>query len=218
MQLKFELAATEQHPRLRKKFHMRQKMRRSVKCAKDLQTLVSQNTQLSAVTRTEVRAYETFIEACLRVEQHEWLEATRLFGVSRSAYGELIELVKGTNLTDLYSTRCHEVDALLKLCRSECGNADTGGGEGAEVDTALAANVVDSLNLDVYEQDKAASAAPKEVLDETLTEPKKKEIDGRPAKKRAKMAAQLRKEAIPLKPFFFDLALNFVESPVDDKK
>jgi ACT domain-containing protein len=136
----------------------------------------------------EVNAYTKFVEALLRVELMQFKDAINLFDVSKSAYEEVDKSVKKPEINELYSQRNREICVLIGSCQGDA--------------TALLGGV-NSLNLNFTDA----------ALDETLA-------DEPTTKKNILMKKKTvePKHSRPIKPFFFDLALNFVDNPEEFKK
>ncbi|KAL3088314.1 hypothetical protein niasHT_023874 [Heterodera trifolii] len=184
MQMKFEMIDL---PLSRKKFHMRQKLRRAVKSAHFLHSLIDDNPLVHEVTRVEIVSYVSFIFGSLELELKNWKRAIETFDRARIGYSELLEQVRNSELSETYATKCREVENLLILCRAQTGDAN------------VLLSTVSSVNLNASEDDRKPS--PEQLIGKAITENTKQQ------KKKARMM----KEPKPIKPFFFDLASNFTE-------
>lgn len=182
MQYKFE-AINE--PLSRKKFVMRQKLRKAVKWVQFLDSLVEDNEMVQNVTKLETKGYSAFIHASLALELKNWKIAVEYFESASRDYATLFEQEIG----EIYSARCCEVENLLKLCRSESGDAN------------VLLTTVSSLNLNASEiEEKRNQVAMDTEEPNTQTTPK------------TRNDKKLRKDPKPVKPFFFDIAQNFLQT------
>uniref|UniRef100_A0A914HDZ8 Signal recognition particle subunit SRP68 n=1 Tax=Globodera rostochiensis TaxID=31243 RepID=A0A914HDZ8_GLORO len=183
MQMKFE---TIDLPLSRKKFHMRQKLRRAVKCALFLESLADGNQLVHRITHLETKSYVSFICGSLELELKNWKGAVDAFDRARAGYAELFGQVKGNELDETYAAKCRDVENLLNLCQAQSGDAN------------VLLSTVSSVNLNASEDER------KLPLEQGV-------IKAAPGNTKQKKRLRLAMEPKPLKPFFFDLALNFIK-------
>uniref|UniRef100_A0A914CJ56 Signal recognition particle subunit SRP68 n=1 Tax=Acrobeloides nanus TaxID=290746 RepID=A0A914CJ56_9BILA len=123
MQLKYEAG---EDALSRKKFHMRQKLRKAIKHSNLLETLSKQSLRTDMTTKLEAQAYNAFIKAAFCLEMKEWPSALELYRTVKMIYEKLSKAVKDQDLIEIYTARCREVQNTLKLCEynsSEQANA-----------------------------------------------------------------------------------------------
>uniref|UniRef100_A0A1I8B2H8 Signal recognition particle subunit SRP68 n=1 Tax=Meloidogyne hapla TaxID=6305 RepID=A0A1I8B2H8_MELHA len=163
MEFKFEAL---DDPLSRKKFGMRQKFRKAAKWAQFLGGLVKDNELVQEITNLESQAYISFVQGSLELELRKWKEAAEQFNASR----------------------CREVENLLKLCRSESGDAN------------VLISTISSMQLNASENEQMDIDNEKPAL--PLMTKKKQKFEGKP---------------IPVAPFFIDLARNHLDNKPSKK-
>lgn len=207
----------------RKKFHMRQKLRRAVKCAGKLATLAKGCGSVSVVTRLEAQAYSAFIRATLAVEFKKWRKALELCRTVKKIYEKLSTSVKDQELVDLYASRCREVQNTLRLCEYNCSD-DVSPADAGKVALANEDELdLDFNKLNVLAEEKqmeiksSAEEATKHLLKQLETDWKAVDLSKLKAlKPNVSMLPPL--QSMPCKPMFFDLALNYLEDQEETNK
>ncbi|KAL7074254.1 hypothetical protein ACQ4LE_006372 [Meloidogyne hapla] len=185
MEFKFEAL---DDPLSRKKFGMRQKFRKAAKWAQFLGGLVKDNELVQEITNLESQAYISFVQGSLELELRKWKEAAEQFNASRIAYTALFEQLKEPSFSEIYLTKCREVENLLKLCRSESGDAN------------VLISTISSMQLNASENEQMDIDNEKPAL--PLMTKKKQKFEGKP---------------IPVAPFFIDLARNHLDNKPSKK-
>ncbi|VDK88196.1 unnamed protein product [Litomosoides sigmodontis] len=106
----------------RKRFHMIGKLRRAVKHASNLESIIKSCEQVDGVTRLESQAYNSWMHGCLRFELKEWKGALDCFRTARKIYEKLGAVVKLPDLVELYKVRCREIQPQMRYCEFNCGS------------------------------------------------------------------------------------------------
>jgi len=119
MALKYD---TLDDPLSRKKFFMRNKLRRALKHANYLEQMAKSSSRTDTTTKFEVQAYHAFIGASLCLELKQWANAAELYKKVKQIYEKLSSVVKIPELVELYGQRCREVQNTLKLCEYNIGD------------------------------------------------------------------------------------------------
>ncbi|EFO22206.1 signal recognition particle 68 [Loa loa] len=119
IQLKQE-AGEDMHSR--KRFHMIGKLRRAVKHASSLESIIKSCERVDAVTRLESQAYNSWMHGCLRFELKEWKGALECFRTTKKIYEKLATVVKLPDLVELYKVRCREIQPQMRYCEFNCGD------------------------------------------------------------------------------------------------
>ncbi|KAI1702884.1 RNA-binding signal recognition particle 68 domain-containing protein [Ditylenchus destructor] len=199
----------------RKKFHMRQKLRRAVKSARKLETLAKNCESVTVVTRLEVQAYSAFIRAILDVELKQWRKAMELCRTVKKIYEKLSTSVKDQEIVDLYASRCREVQNTLRLCEYNCtdeASADDAGNVSIAGEDELD---LDFNKLNVLAEEKLteiksnADEATKHLLKQLEGDWKSVDLTKLKALK-PNISSLPHLQPMPCKPMFFDLARNYL--------
>ncbi|CAG9538459.1 unnamed protein product [Cercopithifilaria johnstoni] len=119
IQLKQE-AGEDTHSR--KRFHMIGKLRRAVKHASNLESIIKSCERVDGVTRLESQAYNSWMHGCLRFELKEWKGALECFRTAKKIYEKLAAVVKLPDLVELYKVRCREIQPQMRYCEFNCGD------------------------------------------------------------------------------------------------
>ncbi|KAL3985399.1 hypothetical protein ACH3XW_38470 [Acanthocheilonema viteae] len=106
----------------RKRFHMIGKLRRAVKHASNLESIIKSCERVDGVTRLESQAYNSWMHGCLRFELKEWKAALECFRTAKKIYEKLAAVVKLPNLVELYNVRCREIQPQMRYCEFNCGD------------------------------------------------------------------------------------------------
>uniref|UniRef100_A0A8R1TWA7 Signal recognition particle subunit SRP68 n=1 Tax=Onchocerca volvulus TaxID=6282 RepID=A0A8R1TWA7_ONCVO len=131
-------------PHSRKRFHMIGKLRRAVKHASNLESIIKSCERVDAVTRLESQAYNSWMHGCLRFELKEWKGALECFKTAKvghfpqlimKIYEKLATVVKLSDLVELYKVsvkrqikilftarRCREIQPQMRYCEFNCGD------------------------------------------------------------------------------------------------
>ncbi|KAI1719031.1 RNA-binding signal recognition particle 68 domain-containing protein [Ditylenchus destructor] len=220
MQLKLELGNDILS---RKKFHMRQKLRRAGKSARNLETMAKSCESVTVVTRLEVQAYSAFILATLAVEFKLWRKAMELCRTVKKIYEKLSTSIKDQELVDLYATRCREVQNTLRLCEYNCSD-EVSPDDAGKVPIAVEDELdLDFNKLNVLAEEKQteiksnADEAAKHLLKQLEADWKSVDLTKLKALKPNISSLPLL-QPMPCKPMFFDLAINYLKEPLTKEK
>uniref|UniRef100_A0A915DT24 Signal recognition particle subunit SRP68 n=1 Tax=Ditylenchus dipsaci TaxID=166011 RepID=A0A915DT24_9BILA len=185
MQLKLEIG---DELRSRKKFHMKQKLRKAAKYSRHLEHLTKTCDQVNTTTKFEAQAYSAFIRGALYVEFRMWRKALE------KIYEKLSSFVKDQELIDLYTSRCREVQNTLRLSEEEL-----------DLDFNKLANEFEKEKQ--AESKPAAEDSTKELLKQLHEDWRKVDISKLKSLK-ASVSSLPPLQPMPCKPMFFDLAIN----------
>lgn len=118
MQLKQE-AGEDAHSR--KRFHMISRLRKAVKHASNLESIVRICDRADAATKLEAQAYKAWMTGCLYFELKQWKSALEFLKTAKTIYKKLAGVVKLPDLICLYEARCREIQPQIRYCEFNCG-------------------------------------------------------------------------------------------------
>jgi signal recognition particle subunit SRP68 len=116
MQLKQE-ATTD----ARKKFRLINRLRKSVKFAKEFEKL-SESVKCDARTKLEAQGYANLVNGQLHFESQKWNESLDFFNISKKIYENLSATLKGDDAQAFYLQKVEEINPNIRYCNYILGD------------------------------------------------------------------------------------------------